>query len=155
MAVRTIPTLDSPPLQRFGLPSLEYGTSPAAAADFVQKIEGNYYVRLVSVFCRLVTDSNAADRQVVLEYRDAATNRFAISGSGATQAASLTGDWFFTAFQMWAAATADSTVLAPLSPILLAPTMDFRLHVVSAQAADQLSRIRFVWERFFTSGEPG
>jgi hypothetical protein len=155
MAVPAIPLLDAPPLQRYGRPSLEYGASPAAGAHFTQKIAGNYLVRLVSVFCRLVTDSNVADRQVIVEYRDSDGNRFSLSGSNATQAASLTGDWYFTPMQPYVSATVDGTVLQPLVPLLLTPTQDFRIYVPNIAAADQLSRIRFVWERFFTSGEPG
>jgi hypothetical protein len=36
---------------------------------------------------------------------------------------------------------------------LLRPTDDFRVYVVAIDTTDQLSEIRFVWERFFTSGE--
>lgn len=145
---------DAPPLPRYGLPELVYGQTPAAGAHFTQAIGGSYYARLLSVFCRLVTDGTAGDRQVVVEYRDAGANRFGLSGVNVTQAASLTGDWYFSLFQPYVSATVDSTALAPLSPLLLEPTWDFRIYVSGIQATDQLSRIRFVWERFLTYGEP-
>ena len=34
--------------------------------------------------------------------------------------------------------------------VILRPTQDFRVHIVNASATDQLSAIRFQWERFLT-----
>lgn len=144
------PLLDAPPLERYGIPSLEYGASPAAGADFSQSVEGQYYARLVSVFVRLVADANVASREVVVEYRDAGNNRYALAGINTTVTASNTADYYFSVFQPEAVATVDSSALVPLPAILLRPTDNFRIHIVNAQAGDQLSRIRYVWERFLT-----
>lgn len=148
------PDLDSPPLVRYGLPEYVIGASPAAATDFTQAVDGNFYARLVSVHARLVTDANAANRTVCVEYRDGAGNRYALSGTATTQAATLTVDWLFNAFQPQTVAAVDTSNLVPLVPMLLLPTHDFRIHVVNVQAGDQLSRIRFVWERFYTTSQP-
>lgn len=155
MASVVIPSLDAPPLPRYGWPSLEYGATPAAGAHFTQKIEGNYLARLVSLHCKLVTSATVADRQVVIEYRNAAAQRFGLSGINTAQPASQTQYWEFSAFQPYATVTVDSSALVPLNPILLRPTDDFRVYVVAIDTTDQLSEIRFVWERFFTSGAPG
>lgn len=154
MTILEQPLLDAPPLQRFGLPELVYGVSPAAATDFVAEMPGQYFTRILSVFCRLMTDATVADREVVVEYRNANNDRFALAGAAATVPASSTVDYFFSAFLTTDIFTVDGSVLAPLPPILLMPTFDFRIHVVSAQAADQLSRIRFEREQFFTTGQP-
>jgi len=148
------PLLDSPPLVRYGLPEYVQGTSPAVASHFVQAVEGRYHVRLVSLFCRLVADVTAANREVVLEYRDAEANRYALHGSAVAQTASQTRDYAFNTFQPVVTTVVDTSHLIPLSPLLLPPTFDFRVFVVNVAAGDQLSRIRFVWERFYTSEAP-
>lgn len=149
-----IPTLDSPPLYRYGLPTFERPDSPAVASHYTQAVDGAFYLRLVSVFCRLVTDANVANREVVLEYRDAAANRYAVHGSAVVQTAGLTRDYYFGAFQPQVVTVVDGTHLVPLSPTLLPPTHDFRIFVVNVAAGDQLSRIRVVAERFYTTQQP-
>lgn len=150
MSELVAPVLDAPPLHRYGFPELVYGTSPAAAADFVQAIGGGFYVRLVSVFARLVTDANAGDRELVLEYRDGDDNRYALFGAPVEVTASSTNDYAFSAFQPRAEWPVDSSIIIPLGPQLLLPTHDFRLHIVGAQAGDQISRVRYVQECFYT-----
>jgi hypothetical protein len=145
------PVLDAPPLQRYGLPEYTVGDSPAAGAHFTHQIEGQYHERLVSLHVRLVTDANVANRQPLIEFRDSEDNRFLFSGAPTTQAASLTNDWVFSAFQYTAEWTIDDSVLIPLASVLLPPTFDFRVYVDNIQATDQLSRIRFVKERFWTA----
>lgn len=142
---------DSPPLIRYGFPELVSGTSPAAGADFSQAIGGQSFVRLVSLFVRLVTDGTVANREVVLEYLTAEGNRYALAGAPVTVAASSTYDYAFNTFQPTAEWPCDSTILVPLLPMVLRPTDSFKLHVVNVAAGDQLSRIRWVQERFYSS----
>jgi hypothetical protein len=146
-----VASLDSPPFQRYGFPSLNYGVSPAAGADFTQEVGGTYFARLVTVFCRLVTSGDVADRSVVVEYRDQDSNRYALAGASTTAPASTTIDYAFNVFQPEVVYPVDSTILVPLPPVVLNPTDDFRIHVVGVQAADQLSRIRFKWELFYSN----
>jgi hypothetical protein len=148
------PVLDSPPLVRYGLPELIEAASPAAGADFTATVDGNYFVRLVSVFCRIVCSADAASREVVVEYQTAEGNRFALTGAATTITAGLTGDYFFSSSLGEDIFTVDSSVLAPLPPMLLAPTQKFLIHVVAMDNTDQLSRIRYVWERFYTTNQP-
>jgi hypothetical protein len=142
------PLIDSPPLERYGIPERVLGASPAVATGFTQAIDGAFYARLVSVFCRIVADGNAANREVVLEYQDAAGNRYAVMGSAVAITAGQTRDVLFSAFQPAVVTVVDSTQLIPLQPLLLGPTDQFKITVVNVQVGDQLSRIRFVWERF-------
>ncbi len=148
------PLVDSPPLKRYGLPELVFAASPAVATDFVQAIPGHDFARLVSVFVRLVTDGNAANREVVIEYRTAEALRYDVMGSAVTQAATLTIDYLFSGFREVVTSLVDATQLIPLHPTILPPTHDFRIHIVNAQVGDQLSRIRFLWERFYTTDQP-
>jgi hypothetical protein len=150
MSEAAAPLLDAPPLRRYGRPSLEYGPSPAAATAFVQTVEGAYLVRLLTLYCRLTPDANAANREVTLEYRNAADERFYLAGAAVTVPASDVTDFMFSAYLGEATWEVDSTVLVPIAPLILEPTFDFRVNVLNAQVGDTLTRIRFVWERFFT-----
>lgn len=151
---RRTPALDAPPLVRYGLPELVHGAQPAAGADFVLAITGSFFARLVSLFCRLTTDANVAAREVVVEYRDGAGLRYALFGAPVTVAASDAVDFSFSAYHGQAEWAVDGSVLVPLGPQLLLPTHDLRVHVVNAQAGDQLSDVRLVWERFYTASQP-
>lgn len=147
------PLLDSPPLRRYGLPEYVQATSPAAGGGFTQEVTGSFYVRLVCLFARLVTDANAANRTLRLEYRDADGNVYDVMGNPVTYPANTTEDYSFSAFQAVGEWEVDATNLVPLHPVLLPPTHDFTLTVDNVQAGDQLSRIRFVWERFYSDVE--
>jgi hypothetical protein len=144
------PIIDAPPLKRYGWPDLVYGATPAAGAMFSQSVDGRYLKRLVSVFVRLVTSADVASRGVAIEYLDSAGARIGLSGAPVAQTASTTTDYVFSVAQPEAVWPVDSSVLSPLSPMLLLPTWSFRIYVANMQAADALSRIRYVRERFFS-----
>lgn len=147
------PMLDAPPLVRYGIPSYVLGETPAAGAAFRTSVPGQNYVRLVTVFCRLVTDATVEDRGVFLEYLDGAGNRFAIAGAPVTQSALSTNDYSFQAQLEEAAWPIDGTILVPLAPVLLLPTFSWRLSAENLQAGDAISRVRYIEELFYT-GEP-
>lgn len=149
-----IPTLDAPPLVRYGLPQYVIGANPAAGASFTRTTDGNFMERYVSISVRLVTDGNAANREVVVQYRDTDGNVYAQNGINATVAASLTADYFFSAFTPEVVATVNSSSLIPLQAQLLLPTHSMRIFIVNAQVGDQLSRIKMGIEAFYTSGMP-
>lgn len=145
------PVLGAPPLNRYGFPEVTRHTSPAAGADFSYSIPGDYLIRVLGVFCRLVTDANVASREVVVEYQDAESNRYALAGAGATVPASQTADYFFSAFLGTAEFTVDASALVPLPALILRPSDKLKIHVVNVQAGDQISRVRIVWEKFESS----
>ena len=148
------PLLDAPPLRRYGLPEYERRDNPAAGAEFTEELGRRFYVRLVCLFCRIVTDATAANRTVRLEYRDAADRVFHVNGNPVTYPSSTTEDFAFSAFHDRGEWEVAATNLVPLAPILLPPTFDFHIEVNSIQAGDQLSLISFIWERFPTEGMP-
>lgn len=154
MAVPAIPQLDAPALVRYGLPELVEGVAPAAATDFAATIDGAFLQRLVSVYATLTTDANVADRYVSLEYRDAAGNPYCVSGAPVAVTASSTQPFAFSAFQVESAWPVGGTVLSPLSAILLPPTHSWRIVLTGEQAADALSGIRYVRERYYTTHQP-
>lgn len=148
------PLLGSPALERYGYPEFKTFTSPAAGADFSYSVPGDFYVRLLAVYCKFVADANVASREVVLSYEDSGGNRYDLMGANTTITAGNTGYYSFSAFQSYATATVDSSVLVPIHPVILSPTQVFKLHVVSVQAADALTQIRAIWERFYTTFGP-
>lgn len=126
------------------------GTAPAAATDFTQTLEGRYLTRLVNLSVLLTTDGNAANREVVLEYRSPEGVRFALMGAPVVVTASDTVTYHFMRGYPESAWSIDDSILVPLVDELLLPTESFRLHIVNVQAADTLTVIRFTWERFYT-----
>lgn len=152
---QAVPFLDSPPLYRYGsVPTVEYGTSPAAAADFIQPITGRYFVRLLTVFARLVTDANVAERQLFIDYRDDADRRFAIAGAPVGQDESTTTDYAFQAFVGQSDWPIDGVVLVTLPPLILSPGYDWRIGIANGEAGDQISAVRWTSERFYTGAPP-
>lgn len=144
------PTLDAPPLARYGFPDVEPRTSPAAATDFTATVEGPYIERLLTVWCRLVTASDVGAREVVLQFLDGNGNVYRNCGAATTVAASTTIDYSFSVFQPVTEFPVDSTILVPLDPLLLQPSLKWRLHIVGVLTTDQLSRIRVSRERFYS-----
>lgn len=141
--------LDPTPLQAYGPPELRFGENPAAGADFEQAVLAGYWTRLLSVHVRLVTSADVADRGVVVEYRDTQDQRYALYGAPVAQPASDTVDYVFSVWQPEASWEVDSSVLVPLGADLLYPGCDFRIHVANIDNTDQLSRIRFQWQRYY------
>lgn len=153
MSTLVAPVLDAPPLRRYGLPEYMQAASPAAGAEFVQAIAGPFHTRLLTLFCRLVTSADVANRTLRLEYRDAEGNVFAVCGNPVTYPASSTEDYAFSAFQPRGEWEVAATNLVPLAPLLLPPTFAFAIAVDSIDNTDQISRVRFVWERFYTGDQ--
>lgn len=149
-------TVGQPPLLRDGFPEYAALDSPAASTDFTAQVQGQYYERLLSVWCRFVADSNAANREVVLQFQDAAGNVFRQCGAAATIPASNTYDYSFSVWQPLTEFPVDTGILVPLDPILIPPTFKWALHIVNKQAGDALSRVRVYRERFWSnSPTPG
>jgi hypothetical protein len=148
------PLLDAPPLVRHGLPIYETRANPAAGAQFTETIDGNFLTRLVTLSVRIVTDANAANRTLRLEYLDTQGNVFAVAGNPVTYPANSTEDYFFDVWQGQGEWEVNAANLVPLKPLLLPPTFAFRIAVNNIQATDQLSRIRFTWEQFYTRHQP-
>lgn len=148
MSSLVAPTPDAPPLARVGLPELVKATSPAAGANFTATARAGYMERIIAVSFRLTPDANAANRTAYVESRDETGVRTMMAGANVTVAASTTTDFFFS----WALGQPDwliaSTVVAPLTPLLLLPEHDWRIVIDSIQAGDTITRIRY-WREVF------
>ncbi len=148
------PVLDSPPLVRYGFPEYVRRPNPAAATAFTEALGGDFYVRLLTVFARLVADANPANRDVSLELVDTAGNVYGTYASGTAITAGLTRDFYWSVWQTSVVIVGTATHLMPCGALLLPPTHSFRINYSNAQAGDQLSRIAFNWERFYTADQP-
>lgn len=129
------------PLQGFGAPSYAQFDSPAAGADFTYSAAGIYLERFLTLHVKLVTDGNAANREVVVSFEGPGSRRFALAGINTTVPASQTVYYEFSVFQPEAVATVDSSALVPLPAVVLGPGIVLKVHVVNIQATDQLSQI--------------
>lgn len=126
------------------------GASPAAATDYSVTLSPRYVTLLESVFVRLVCDATVANREVVLEYQTNEALRFAVFGAPVVATASQTVDYVFVAGPKTSEWPIDSTIMVGFTPLPLVGSEIWKLHIVNAQAADQLSRIRWTVRRFFT-----
>ncbi len=150
------PGIDSPPLVRYGFPDVDVRTSPAAATDYTETIPGPYIERLLTVWVRLVCAADVGNREVVLQFLNSAGNVYRNCGAAVTVSAGTTIDYSFSVFQPFPEFPVDSTILVPLDPVLIQPSLGWKLHIVGALTTDQLSRIRVSRERFFSdSAIPG
>ena len=125
-------------------------TDPAAGFPFQVILDSRYRWRHVTCVFTLTTDDNAADRYVTVEYLAANGNSQVVSAAAVTVSASSTqrfcGD-VKRGVSEWATHT---DVLFPLSSVLMDGGGALQVNVAGIQAADQLSLMQFVFERFPT-----
>ena len=143
------PVLGAPGLRRQSPPQLVVGANPAAGAGFAKTVDDGLWWRLLAVFVRIVTDATAANRTLRIEYRDAEDNIYDVSGNPVTYPASSTEDFSFNVWQGQGEWEVAATNLVSLHPMLLQPAHDFAITVTNVQVGDQLSRIRYVVEKFY------
>lgn len=128
--------------------------NPAAGGGFTYTISGNYWERIASLSFTLVTDSNVANRQVLVAMKDGSAANLASTASGGTQAASLTRLYSFVPNQGTAPALIGTTFLAPLPVLFLQPEFTVVVSITSVQVGDQISAIR-VYREAFDTGPQG
>lgn len=124
--------------------------SPAANAGFTYTVGSQYWELLDSLSFRLVSDSNAANRQVLLTINDGDGIPLAAFPAASVQAASLTYDYFFLANLSSFNAVVGTTVTSPLFAGFMQPTYTAVVTIAAKQAGDQVTRIRVGVERFVT-----
>jgi len=97
--------------------------------------------RLQAANARLVTDANAANRVVTIDYLDPSGALTASNGGAAVQVASLTNDYRWQHDRGVAEWNVNTPLFAPLDPTLLPPGFQVRFTVANMQATDQLSAL--------------
>lgn len=125
-------------------------TNPAVGAGFTITIGSAYWERLAALTFRVVSDSNAANRQVTLSVLGGDGIPLAIFPAASVQAASLTYDYSFLPNVQTFNAVAGLVVVSPAPVFFLQPAYSLVVAIGAVQVGDQVSRIRFYRERFST-----
>lgn len=132
------------------LPSIPAVASPAAGVGFTLTVPPSYWWRGMSLVFRLVSDGNAATRQVTLALVDEDGVTLDLIIPGGTQIASLTRDYVFSINQATQNALVGTAFVSPLFQQFLRPQWSLVVGIASVQATDQVSRIRWNCDQFIT-----
>lgn len=127
-------------------------TKPAVGAGFVYTVS-RYWEISDSLSFRLVTDGNAANRQVTVNVNDGGGVLLASFAAAAVQAASLTRDYVFLPNYSAPSGPVGGVYNTPWYQGLLQPSFNITLVIGAVQAGDQVSNIRLSQERFVTGPE--
>jgi hypothetical protein len=123
------------------------GDKPAAGAGFTLTSPGRPGWRLVAVTFRLVTDANAANRSVTVDYDDGNGSLFGSNGMQGLVTANTTALFSFDRQRTVSEANTNSQVFAPLLPVEFQGGQKLQINVLNKQATDQLDRVVLVFER--------
>jgi hypothetical protein len=127
------------------------GTDPAAGAEYVYSVPGDWNVRPLSVLATLTTSAVAGDRAVVLEYRDGEGERYNVAGTDVTVGPSSVQQFNFqvgAAEGMW---PVDDVAVVPMPGLVVWPTYSLAVRIIDGDSADQLSRVRLTVEKYTTA----
>lgn len=123
------------------------GSDPAADTEWSETVPDGKVWRVLSIRATLVTDANAANRQVSVTLTDA-TNTFFRSSSASVQAASLTH--IYTVADLPGVVVGASSLVhqVPLPPMLLPPGTVIASVTTNKQATDNWGAPVFYVEEF-------
>lgn len=124
--------------------------NPAVANGFAIPIESKYWERLASLSFQLVTDGNAANRQVALTVRGGDGVALATFPAASVQAASLTYQYTFAPQLSSFNTVVGLAVTSPGPAWFLQPQWSLVVTIGAVQVGDQVSNIRYNRERFTT-----
>lgn len=124
--------------------------NPVAGAGFTYTVPSPYWILLDSLSFQLVSDANAANRQVTLTVRDGSGVALVTLPSASVQAASLTYQYSFSPSFTGFNTVVGLAVTAPLPMLFLQPGFALTLAIGAVQVTDQVSNIRLYAERFDT-----
>lgn len=129
------------------------GESPAAGAGYKLTVTGAYAERFMAVRFSLTSSSSAANRIVTVDYVNPGTGIFASAGPTAVQVASLTN--LYNGMVGFGASdwNTGTSAFFSLPNWILLPGYQLQINVSGIQAADQLSGITLLRERFQTGPE--
>lgn len=126
--------------------------NPAVDTGFTYQIS-QYWKILDSVSFTLVTDANAANRQVTLLVLDGSGAQLAAFPAATVQTAGTTVHYAFLENVSSFLATVGGNSVSPVYSSLLQPGFSVVVTIGSKQAGDQISSIRFNNQNFVTGDE--
>ena len=124
--------------------------SPAVATGFTYTQPGLGWAMLDLVAFRLVSDGNAANRQVSLVIADGGGIALATLPAASVQIATKTYDYTWSTDLDTFNAVVSNAITSPLPAIFLQPEFTVAVSVGSVQAGDQISRVRLYAQQFVT-----
>jgi hypothetical protein len=127
--------------------------NPAAATGFTITVGGNYWERMASLSFVLTSDSNAANRAVLLRVKDGTGATLVGVPTAAVQVASKVYTYTFSGDQTPATDAVGLANIQPAPGIFLQPGFSIVVSIGAAQAGDQISAIRYYREAFDTGPE--
>lgn len=126
-------------------------TTPTAGANATFTVPSNVALRVLGARATVTTSAAAANRFVSLDYINARSQTLMRNAAGLVLTASTTNQAFEWSAQrtdaQWAANT---PVLCPVYPLFLWPGSIVQVTLDNIQAADQVSAVRLVVEKFDT-----
>jgi hypothetical protein len=123
------------------------GTNPAANTEISETVPTGARWRLVSFRAALVTDANAANREVALTFDDG-TNVYMEAHAGVNQAASLTRQYTASIGAVRGAAATGTGILIALPEVVLPAGHRIRTSTTNRQATDDWSAPQYLVEEW-------
>ena len=126
---------------------------PAAGVGFTIPPDSRYWRVFDLIAFQLVTGSNAANRQVTLQYLDGEGVAIATLPAASVQTASLTYQYTWSTEFSNFNTVVGLAVTGPLPYTILPPGFSAAVAIGAVDAADQVSNIRVMSEQFVTGDE--
>lgn len=124
--------------------------NPAAATGFTYTVGGNYWERIAALSFVLTSDTNAANRAVLLRVKDATGATLLAIPTAAVQVASKAYTYSYWGSQSPATDTTGLVNAQPVPSVFLQPEFTVVVSIGAVQVGDQISAIRLYLERFDT-----
>jgi hypothetical protein len=147
------PTIAAPPNVRTedGNEAVVLLPDGTGATTLVYRIGANYYEEILGFSFQIVTSAAVGARTVVLRLSDASSNIVYQAPAAGTQAASLTGIYFYSPTYAAGVMPATGFYAQPIPDLLLQPGMKLQVVAFSGDAADVYNNA-VVYTRRFPSG---
>lgn len=123
---------------------------PAVASDFVAALDARWIHRLIACTFTFTADVNAANRAVTVEYREGGGRAYCVDGRAIVITANQVRRFNGSVSRGAGEDAANADIFFCLTPVFLFPGDTLNIAVTNKQAGDQLSLIRFLFDRFPT-----
>ena len=133
-----------------GYEELVRGIVPAAGSSFTLAIPGETETRAVSIVATLTTGAAVANRYLTCQYLNNNGEVYSVNGAAVVVTANTTQRFVWQLGRGAAEWASGTDVFCPLQDIFLEPGHQLQLNVANIQAADTLTGIQLVLQRFPT-----
>jgi hypothetical protein len=137
-----------------GWPTSLAGDTPAAGAGFTLAQPGRYGWQLIAVTFRLVTSAAVANRFVSVDYDHGQSVVFMRHPFSQAVTAGTTAVFSFQAGRGSSDWNANNDAALPLTPYFFQPGERLQIAVANIDVADQIDRVRMLFNRYPSGPEP-